>query len=95
MIVHGHVLVNNQLVRSPGYLLRIGDVVSFRDPEMIASDIKTRLNTKIRPFWVLYPSYLEVNYKTMQVCVCDEPAREDVFYPFTVQPAFLNHLYKI
>ena len=70
LIKHGHVLVNNSIVRTPSYILKTDDLIE------IAHNIKTRklVKTYINQsnFWPIPPKHIAVNYNTLQIIFLHE-----------------------
>lgn len=68
LVVHGKILVNNKLVRTPSYKIKTGDLICVK-PEfyhLIENNIR---NSDV---WPIPPKYLSINYKTMEIIVNDE-----------------------
>jgi len=63
LIVHGHVYVNDKRVKSPGMLVKVGNVVGFRPAsksDAIIKDLPTTLKKFDPPAWLaLRPEQLE------------------------------------
>lgn len=65
LIRHGHILVNGEVVRAKGYMLKTDDLVEAAytlKSRLLVRNSLNRLN-----FWPLPPSHLMVNYKTCQI----------------------------
>lgn len=79
MVTHGHVRINGKRVDIPSYQLRTGEVVGL--------GAKAKNNELFKSFFaqpsLVYPSYLEVDDKAMEVSVKALPEREDI--PLEVQ----------
>jgi len=65
LILHGHVFVNGEPVRSKSYVLKTNDLID------IAPNLKSRTLVKKSldrsNFWPIPPKHLLVNYKTLQI----------------------------
>ena len=63
LILHGHVFVNNQIVKHGSYLLKENDIVEINSKfhEFI------RFNIKKSKFWHIQQNSLIINYKTLQI----------------------------
>ncbi|MBI2033976.1 MAG: 30S ribosomal protein S4 [Candidatus Liptonbacteria bacterium] len=69
-VVHGHILVNQKRVRSPGLLLKVGDVVGIRGeskPKTAFRELKEKLK-KYEP-----PSWLHLDVENLEGRVIDLP----------------------
>ncbi|QXE46257.1 30S ribosomal protein S4 (mitochondrion) [Nitzschia inconspicua] len=65
LILHGHVLVNGQPVKSKSYLLRPNDLIEIAHSSKSRALVKKSLDKS--NFWPVPPKHLLVNYKTLQV----------------------------
>lgn len=63
LILHEKVLVNKNIIRTPSYLLKTGDLITI-DPKF--AHLIER-NIKKAQIWQLPPKYLSINYKTMEI----------------------------
>ena len=67
LILHGHIKVNGESVKSSSYLLKKNDIIE------VAPNIKSRAlirnNIDLSNFWPIPPSYLQINYNTFQIIV--------------------------
>lgn len=65
LILHGHVLVNGEPVKTKSYILKTNDLIE------IAQNSKSRLLVRKSldksNFWPIPPKHLLVNYKTLQI----------------------------
>jgi small subunit ribosomal protein S4 len=78
MITHRHVKVNGNVVKSPSYLLSVGDTVSFGESTLtkeafVANAIDKRLNIGIK-----VPEWLELRKKDRSGVVLRLPERADI-----------------
>jgi len=78
VIVHGHVLVDGKRVKSPSYLVNIGDEISLSSQALskesfLDSVIKKRLGIAIK-----VPEWLELQKKDYKGIVLRDPARDDI-----------------
>ena len=62
-IVHGKVLVNKQIIKTPSYILKFGDLISI-NPKYYKL---LENNLKQIQIWPIPPKYLSINYKTMEI----------------------------
>jgi len=81
MIVHGLVTVNAKRVKSPSYVMAIGDVVTFtlgtlENKEFVENVIDKRINMGIK-----VPEWLELQKKERKGIVLRLPVRADVGAP--------------
>ena len=81
IIAHGHVLVNDGLVYSPSFLVKVGDIVSLVDSvtgkeKFLEQVIDKRLNVGIK-----VPEWLELNKKDRKGQVLRNPVRADIQVP--------------
>lgn len=63
LIVHGKILVNNNKIKSPGYILKSGDLISI-NPNY---NFLIKNNIKNSQIWPLPPKNLIINYKTLEI----------------------------
>ncbi len=81
IITHGHVLVNNNYVYSPSFLVSVGDVISLVDSvntkeKFLEQVVDKRLNLGIK-----VPEWLELNKKDRKGEVLRNPVRADIQVP--------------
>jgi small subunit ribosomal protein S4 len=81
IIAHGHVLVNDEKVYSPSFLVKVGDVVSLVDKvtektKFLEQVIDKRLNIGIK-----VPEWLELNKKDRKGQILRFPVRADIQVP--------------
>lgn len=62
LISHGKILVNNKFITIKSFILKPGDIIVVK-PKYY----KFLQNNVSRSTWPIYPKYLTVNYKTMQI----------------------------
>lgn len=67
LIVHEKVYVNKQLIRTPSYTLKPGDLISINPKyyKLIENNIKQTI--KQTQIWPIPPKYLSINYKTLEI----------------------------
>lgn len=65
LILHGHVLVNGNIVRNKSYVLKTNDVIEIARNTKSRSLIKKNLDRS--NFWPIPPKHLLINYKTLQI----------------------------
>ena len=67
LINHGHVLVNNRVIKNNSFLIKAGDKITLRNKvhNLIQYYILKSL------FWPLPPSYLQVSYSNLQIRLVD------------------------
>ena len=78
MITHRHVKVNGSIVKSPSYLLSVGDTISFGESTLtkeafVANAIDKRLNIGIK-----VPEWLELRKKDRSGVILRLPERTDI-----------------
>ena len=87
-VVHGHVLVNNRLVRAPSFQVKVKDVVLMKPSDKMVTRIKTVLEeTKDQK----KAEWLEVNAPDMKATVKRLPERTDITMP--IQEQLIVELY--
>jgi len=76
LISHGFVMVNDQVVDVPSFLVKVNDVIKLKPKAMnvIKSNLENIKN-------VFVPSWLNVDLNNLTVKVIREPDRTDVEYP--------------
>ena len=78
MITHGHVKVNDRKVTVPSYLVKEGDVISFKDKtvqnENFRAVVEANKNRTV-------PNWLQVDWENMQGKVASMPTRQDITIP--------------
>jgi small subunit ribosomal protein S4 len=78
MITHGHVKVNDRKVTIPSYLVKEGDVISFKDKtaqnENFRAVVEANKNRTV-------PGWLQVDWDNMQGRVASMPTRQDITIP--------------
>jgi small subunit ribosomal protein S4 len=75
MISHGHVIVGKRKVDRPSYLVKIGDVIQFKDgiKSLVKNAISLRRNS--------VPAWLEVNDEEMKIHINRFPERQELDVP--------------
>jgi len=70
LVIHGHILVNKKRVKSPGFLVKVGDVISFREESK-----KMKNQGPLREVLKKYepPSWLHLNPETLEGKVLNIP----------------------
>lgn len=81
MIVHGHVFINGKRVKSPSYLVKVGDTISLSPralskTEFIKNVVDKRMNVAIK-----VPEWLELRKPERKGIVLRVPVRSDVSAP--------------
>ena len=65
LIKHGHILINNRIVKTPSYIVKTNDLIE------VSSNIKSRnlVRKYINQsnFWPIPPKYLIINFNTLQI----------------------------
>ncbi len=78
MITHGHVKVNDHKVTIPSYLVKEGDVISFKEKtaqnENFRAIVEANKNRTV-------PGWLQVDWENMQGRVASMPTRQDITIP--------------
>lgn len=74
LISHKHVKINNRIEQNKTYILKKGDIITFQ-PEsfkQIQMNFKKTFNKcSDSIIWPLPPSYLNINYKTLEITMGD------------------------
>lgn len=86
LVVHGHILVNEDVVNIPSRLMRAGDVIAVRPGSRQIEAFRESLKRSRRTF-----PWLEVDRKEMQGKFLDYPNREDI--PETIREQLIVELY--
>jgi small subunit ribosomal protein S4 len=83
LIVHGKVIVNNKIIKTPSYRTVPGDLIKINPKfyNLIKKNIKN-LN-----IWPIPPKYLSINYKTMEILLNNSIKNNNISSHFTF---FLN-----
>ena len=81
-IKHKGVLINNKLITSPSYQLKLSDTLSFDNKLFVYERLYLNFIKKI--VFMSIPSYYEVNFRTLQLKFCKVPSIDTIFYPFIV-----------
>ena len=78
MILHGHVFVNDQLVKKKSFLLKKGDkiTISSKNHKLLEYYVLNSL------MWPIYPKYLQIDYSIFQVIIIDEIKSNNNSYYF-------------
>jgi ribosomal protein S4 len=67
LIIHKKIFINNKTITSQNYTLKSGDIISI-DPKykhLIENNIANS------PIWPIPPKHLIINYKTLQIILCN------------------------
>lgn len=80
MVSTGQILVNGDRVRSPGHLIKVGDVLQV-NTNVAANVYKFADHPMIR-IWSFIPAYLEVDYATLSAVLIKEPQYSEIPNPF-------------
>lgn len=65
LIKHGHILVNNSIVKTPSYILQTDDLIEVSHNVKSRSLVKNYIEES--NFWPIPPKYLIINYSTLQI----------------------------
>ena len=78
IILHGHVFVNNIIIKKKSFLLKKGDkiTVNTKNHKLLEYYILNSL------MWPIYPKYLQINYSTLQILIIDKIKPNNNFYYF-------------
>mgnify|MGYP001579175356 CR=1 FL=1 len=79
LVLHGHILVNKKRVKSPGFLVKAGDTVSFRVESQKMKNV-TPLHENLKKYEP--PSWLHINPETLEGKVLNIP--EEFESPFEI-----------
>lgn len=64
-ILHGHILVNSDVVKKSSFKISSSDVITVRKNEKSRKLVQESL--EFYHYWPVPPKYLEINYKTLQI----------------------------
>jgi small subunit ribosomal protein S4 len=89
LIAHKHVKINNKTEQNKSYVVKQGDLIEINSKSI--SVVKANLNKqfKERPdsiLWPMAPSYLNINYNTLQIVFGDIKN-----FDFSMLSTFKNH----
>ena len=106
MILSGFFTVNGDVIRSPSYALKVGDVLSVhQDPSMNQEHLEKRfLFLRKLMYYQAHmkkdikkgtrrpsiPKYLEVDYSSLSVTLISSPKSGEIFYPSEVNLKMLR-----
>lgn len=65
LIKHGHILVNNLIVKTPSYILKTDDLIEVSHSIKSRNLVKSYIQQS--NFWPIPPKYLMINYNTLQI----------------------------
>jgi len=86
MVIHGHFMVNDRVVKIPSYSLRTGDIVAVRPKSRRLEVISDSIKRNRRSF-----PWLEVDRNDMRGKFLDYPNREDI--PENIREQLIVELY--
>jgi small subunit ribosomal protein S4 len=74
-IVHNHILVNNKYVNIPSFLIKIGDIIEFRN--------NSKLEKQLFPIsksahTIPIPEYLSIDNNKKNITIVSDPIRKDI-----------------
>lgn len=80
LILHNHVKINQKVINKKAYILKSGDFISIN--KKLHKLILTNIYES--HFWPLPPKYLNVSYKTLEICFTNKIKNSNVsnFFPF-------------
>jgi len=78
LITHGHLRVNDQKVTIPSFLVKEGDVISFKEKSLQNKDFRALFEANKNK---TVPGWLEVDWDNIKGKVISLPRREDVTIP--------------
>nr|YP_010377360.1 ribosomal protein S4 [Nitzschia dissipata]QYB23047.1 ribosomal protein S4 [Nitzschia dissipata] len=88
LIKHGHILVNNLIVKTPSYILKTDDLIE------VSSNVKSRNLVKKyihqSNFWPIPPKHLMINYNTLQIIFLYK--KNNNFFPNFTYQLKLNYI---
>ena len=88
LIKHGHILVNNRIVKTPSYIVKTDDLIE------VSHNAKSRKLVKryvrCSNFWPIPPKHLMVNYNTLQIIFLYE--KNNNFLPNFTYQLKLNYI---
>lgn len=88
LIKHGHILINNIIVKTPSYIVKTDDLIEVSHNVKSRDLVKKYINQS--NFWPIPPKHLMVNYNTLQVIFLYE--KNDNFLPNFTYLLKLNHI---
>lgn len=83
-ILHGHVFVNNHIVKTSSYVVKNNDLIEISKNKKSRTLVKKSIDRS--NFWPIPPRYLQINFKTFQIIV--QFAENPSFIPMF--PFYLN-----
>lgn len=81
LIVHGHINVNGKKVKSPSFLINVGDEISLSDSTLKRKDFVEGVIDKRMNIGVKVPEWLELQKLERKGVVLRLPVRSDVTVP--------------
>lgn len=81
LIVHGHINVNGKKVKSPSFLINVGDEISLSDSTLKRKDFVEGVIDKRMNIGVKVPEWLELQKLERKGIVLRLPVRSDVTVP--------------
>ncbi len=81
IIAHGHILVNDEHVYSPSFLVSIGDVVSLIEKDMKKEKFLEQVVDKRLNIGIKVPEWLELNKKDRKGSMLRFPVKADIQVP--------------
>ena len=68
LILHGHILVNNKIVKTSSYIVKNNDLISIKMSKKTVEIIRNNVDRS--NFWPVPPDNLCINYNILQIMVC-------------------------
>ncbi len=88
LVTHGHFTVNGKRVTIPSYMVRVGDVISPKEPSRKLVPIQDSIS---RAEHRGFPAWLEVDVNNFTGKMLNVPSRDDI--PLPVQEQLIIELY--
>lgn len=81
LVVHGNILVNGKRVKSPSYIVKVGDEIALSNKLLGSKLFISTIVDKRMGMGVKVPEWLELNKKERKGKILREPVREDITVP--------------
>jgi ribosomal protein S4 len=88
LIKHGHILINNIVVKTPSYIVKTDDLIEVSRNVKSRDLVRKYINHS--NFWPIPPKHLMINYNTLQIFFLYE--KNDNFLPNFTYQLKLNYI---
>ena len=81
MVVHGHIYVNGSKIKSPSFLVKLGDTITLSEPSLKSTSFLEQVVDKRLNMGIRVPEWLELQKKERKGIVTRLPIRSDITVP--------------